>query len=354
MPSTQKQEPGSTRNHRDSWRVAAHTRVVRAKRLTLEGRPRVISSALVLALLCVALGVEAKPAPRVTARWVLEKPPSSTQVQKTVEQRGGENPCNTADPGFGAYRPWERTPSMGQMIVPRRLKKGARFDVMFHFHGHEAARKEWVKVMDGPVLVGIDLGLGSGPYEESFASPATFEKLVESVEDAMAEHLGVKQARARFIGLSAWSAEYGAVGRILSQPLGQRRVDTVILLDGLHSGYAHDGGTLNELQLAPFGEFAARAARGRRLMFVTHSSIIPPGYASTTETANYLVAWVGGHPRPSRPRPSDPVGMDLISWFVQGSFHVRGYAGNDKMDHCAQLTLYQDILRVHVRRRWGV
>ena len=31
-------------------------------------------------------------------------------------------------------------------------------------------------------------------------------------------------------------------------------------------------------------------------MFVSHSSIIPPGYASTTETANFLIEKVGGKP----------------------------------------------------------
>ena len=287
------------------------------------------------------------------ADWVVKKPPPSTQVQKTAKERG-VNPCNTPDPGWGVYDHWSRAPSMGQMISPQRggISRSGRFDVMIHFHGHEAVRKEWVQVMNGTVLVGIDLGIGSGPYNAAFQSPNAFKKLVESVEEAMAKKTGKKNARVRHVGLSSWSAGYGAVQEIINQPYGKKVVDTVILLDGLHSGY--QGNSLNEAQLKPFTDWAKEAAHGRKFMFVSHSSIIPPGYASTTETANYLVAWVGGHPRPSRPRPSDPVGMDLISWFVQGSFHVRGYAGNDKMDHCAQLTLYQDILRVHVRRRWGV
>jgi len=277
--------------------------------------------------------------------WVLRKPDQSTQTQKSPAERGGINPCLTPDPGFGVYDRWSRAPAVGQMIAPQRggITPSGRFDVMFHFHGHEAARKEWVRVMNGAVLVGVDLGLGSGPYAAAFRSPDAFKRLVESVEVAMAKKHGRKQARARRIGLSAWSAGYQRYGRSV--------VDLVVLLDGLHSGYGPV--TLNEQQLAPFVRFAREAKARRKLMFVSHSSIIPPGYASTTETANYLISKLGGRPRKARPRASDPMGLELISRYSSGNFHVRGYKGNDKMDHCAHLGLYGDVLKVHVRRRWN-
>jgi murein DD-endopeptidase MepM/ murein hydrolase activator NlpD len=288
---------------------------------------------------------------RPTVPWYLQKPPSTTQTQKAAKDRG-VNPCNTPDPGNGVYGRWNRAPLMGQMIAPERggVAKNGAFDVMFHFHGHEPVRKEWVRVMDGAVLVGIDLGIGSGPYEASFSAPSLFEKLVESVERAVADKTGNSRAHARKIGLSAWSAGYGAVQRIISQAYGKRVVDSVVLLDGLHSGYT--GESLNELQLAPFIDYARDAAASRRLMFVSHSSIIPPGYASTTETANFLIWKVGGKPRTSQPRGSDPMGLDLISRYSRGSFHVRGYMGNDKMDHCAHIGLYKDVLKVHIKPRW--
>jgi murein DD-endopeptidase MepM/ murein hydrolase activator NlpD len=292
---------------------------------------------------------EASAKPSVA--WYLKKPPSATQTQKAAKDRG-VNPCNTPDPGPGIYGRWSRAPLMGQMISPERggIAKNGAFDVMVHFHGHEPVRKEWVRAMDGAVLVGIDLGIGSGPYEAAFAAPNQFEKLIESVERAMASKTGNPRARARKIGLSGWSAGYGAVQRIISQPYGKRVVDSVVLLDGLHSGYT--GNSLNELQLAPFIDYARSAAERSKLMFVSHSSIIPPGYASTTETANFLIWKVGGKPRTSRPRGSDPMGLDLISRYSRGSFHVRGYMGNDKMDHCAHIGLYKDVLKVHVKPRW--
>lgn len=283
--------------------------------------------------------------------WYLQKPPQRTQTQKSAKDRG-VNPCMTPDPGYGVYDKWSRAPLMGQMISPGRggITKSGSFDVNFHFHGHEPIRKEWTRVMNGAVLVGIDLGLGSGPYEAAFASPNVFEKLVESVERAMAEKTGNKRARARKIGLSGWSAGYGAIQRIISQPYGKRVVDSVVLLDGLHSGYSNN--SLNELQLSPFIDWARAAAAGRKFMFVSHSSIIPPGYASTTETANFLIFKLGGKPTRSRPRGTDPMGLDLISRYSRGNFHVRGYMGNDKMDHCAHIGLFKDVLKVHIKPRW--
>jgi hypothetical protein len=282
------------------------------------------------------------------AAWVFKKPGRETQNSKSVAERGGENPCNSPDPGFGGYRPWSREPALGQMIVPRELvPQNDGFDVMFHFHGHEAARKQWVRVMDRAVLVGIDLGNGSGPYAEAFADPEAFQRLVASVERGVARRAGVPSVSVRRIGLSAWSAGYGSVGAILAQSYGRRAVDSVVLLDGLHSGYNQAA-----LQLAPFIDFARESSAGRRFMFVSHSSIIPPGYASTTETANFLIWQLGGRPKPSRPRGTDPMGLDLVSWYVRGGFHVRGYAGNDKLDHCAHLGLYSDVLKHHLLRRW--
>lgn len=309
-------------------------------------RARQVSAALALGL-CQTSNAVAEP----KSAWVLAKPGPETQVQKTPKERGGINPCLTDDPGFGAYEPWRRGLPTGQVMVPRAWKKSGTFDVVFHFHGHEAARKEWVRVMGGPVFVGVDLGTGSGAYDQYFSSPDAFRELLLATERVVASRMGVPGAKVRRIGLSAWSAGYGAVGRILGQ---KRNVDAVVLLDGLHSGYDPGGGTLNAMQLAPFAEFAREAAARKKLMYVTHSSIIPPGYSSTTETANYLIAEVGGRPLATKPRGTDPFGLDLISWFVKGGFHVRGYAGNGPADHCAQFGAYRELLRVHLARRWRV
>jgi len=291
--------------------------------------------------------------------WVSEPPPQNTQTQKSVKARGGINPCLTKDPGYGVYDRWNKSGlSMGQALIPGRggVTRSGRFDVMFHFHGHDPARKEWVRVMNGTVFVGLTLGIGSGVYSQTFSNPNKFKQMIESVEKMVAKKTGKKKARVRKVGLSAWSAGYGAVEQIISQKYGKKMVDTVILLDGLHSSYGGKTTADNYLdsqQLKPFVDFAKKAKAGQKFMFVSHSSIIPPGYASTYETASYLVYKLGGKPRKAKPRRSDPMGLELIRRWDSGNFHLRGYRGNDKMDHCAHIGLLKDVARVHTRPRWN-
>ncbi|WP_437800939.1 hypothetical protein [Sorangium sp. So ce693] len=277
---------------------------------------------------------------------------TSSRAAPSKKRRGDINPCMTPDPGWGVYDPWSRAPSIGQMIMPHRggVTKRGGFDVIIHFHGHEALRKEFVKTAEGAVLVGIDLGIGSGAYSSAFSAPYVFENLLDSIERAVAKKTGKKKAYIRKLGLSSWSAGYGAIEQILRQPAG-KRVDALVLLDSLHAGYADEQQhKLKVAQIEPFIAFARRAAAGEAFMFMSHSSILPPGYASTAETANFIVQQLRGKPRGSS--RADVLGLDMILRFDRGDFHVRGYTGDDKPDHCAHIGLMADVVRIHLNPRW--
>ncbi|WP_437944117.1 hypothetical protein WMF27_10405 [Sorangium sp. So ce281] len=291
------------------------------------------------------------PAERSAARR--DRPgATSRRATPSKKRRGDINPCMTPDPGWGVYDRWSRAPSIGQMIMPHRggVTKRGGFDVIIHFHGHEALRKEFVKTAAGAVLVGIDLGIGSGAYSSAFSAPYVFENLLDSIERAVAKKTGKKKAYIRKLGLSSWSAGYGAVEQILRQPAG-KRVDALVLLDSLHAGYADERQhKLKVAQIEPFIAFARRAAAGEAFMFMSHSSILPPGYASTAETASFIVRQLRGKLRGSS--RADVLGLDMIRRFDRGDFHVRGYTGDDKPDHCAHLGLMADVVRVHLNPRW--
>lgn len=269
-----------------------------------------------------------------------------------AKRRGGVNPCMTPDPGWGVYDRWTRNISMGQMMAPHSggITPSGAFDLIVHFHGHYPIRKEFVKSANGVVLVAIDLGIGSGAYSGPFASPNTFTNLIKSVEAEMARRHGRKKARVRRLGLSSWSAGYGAIAQILEQPAG-KKVDTLILLDSVYGSYADASKkTLVKASLEPFVKFARQAARGTKFMFHSYSSIIPPGYASTGEVGRYIIGRLGGKVR--RAKRNDVLGLTMFERYDRGNYHVRGYRGDDKPDHCAHLGLIKDVLKVHVKRRW--
>ena len=306
-----------------------------------------------LALAPSAYGAPSAKAPktqptarRATARIV---PPTGRSRPRT-----GPSPCMTPDPGFANYTPWEKLP-LGQLIMPTSggMTPDGQFDVVVHFHGHEAVRKEFVKTAHGQVLVGVDLGIGSGAYERAFESPAQFERLLENVEGAVARHHGRTRCHIRKLALSSWSAGYGAVWRILMQPAA-KRVDALILLDSVHAGYLNGtGGALKPWQLDPFVQFARSASDGRTFMFLSHSAIRPPGYASTREVAEAITQRIDGSLRAATPRSGDPLGLELYARYDRQGLHIRGFGGNDKPDHCAHLGLMADVMKVHLGPRWS-
>jgi hypothetical protein len=121
------------------------------------------------------------------------------------------------------------------------------------------------------------------------------------------------------------------------------RVERVLLIDGLHTGYV-DGrpgtgpaldSSLETAGLEVFLRFARDAVAGRRRMIVTHSEIFPGTYASTTETADWLLAQLGVT-RKAVLRWG-PMGTQQLSEARAGRFWLIGYAGNSAPDHVDQL-----------------
>jgi hypothetical protein len=218
-----------------------------------------------------------------------------------------------------------------------------RFDLVIHLHGHEPARKELVRSGARFVFVGISLEPGKS-FGSLFSGSGLFEQLVTNVEASLAKRIG-RPATADRIAVTAWSAGYEGVQALLAQASAER-IHAVFLIDGLHA--RREPASMRH-NLLPFIEYARRAARGERLFAITHSSIDPPSFASTTETAHHVIAALGGVPqRVSRP---GPMGLELVEFFSLGDFHVRGYAGNDKADHCAQFGAYGELIGV-LSTRW--
>lgn len=269
----------------------------------------------------------------------------------------GFNACYTPDPGFGPYAAWKGGLSMGQILMPREggHTPDGGFDVVVHFHGHEAARKSFVEVARGAVLVGIDLGVGSGPYENAFADADRFRGLLASIERALVKQSGLPNAHVRHLALSSWSAGYGAVTKILAHHAS--KIDAVVLLDSLHADYVagppedvHAIHGVSSLAIKPVVEFARRAAEGRGLFYLSHSRVVPPGYASTSEVADFLLGEIGGHRVAMQ--GENPLGAELESGFDREGLHLRGYLGRDERAHCAHTELLAEAVRDVLEPVW--
>ena len=97
-------------------------------------------------------------------------------------------------------------------------------------------------------------------------------------------------------------------------------------------------------QLAPFSNWADEAVAGRKLFALTHSSI-GTTYASTTETADFLLAQESLERKAATTPPPRP-GMAPIYRADGGDFHVMGFAGVNEQAPATTCTPSRFTLRI--------
>lgn len=222
--------------------------------------------------------------------------------------------------------------SLGTLFLPAQGNQKKSSPLLIHFHGGTWL-PEVAAARNNTAVLSIQLGAGSGVYAKAFAEPQRFAQLLKEAE----EKAGVSFAP---LTLGGWSAGYGAIREILKVPENYALVERVLLIDGLHTGYV--GGKPGPLEsqletegLQIFLTFARDAVAGKKRLLITHSEIFPGTFASTTETADWLLKELGLK-RKAIVRWG-PMQTQQLSDVKQGQFHLIGFAGNTAPDHVDQL-----------------
>ena len=92
------------------------------------------------------------------------------------------------------------------------------------------------------------------------------------------------------------------------------------------------------------GEVRARRDGGTKGGVITHSEIFPGTFASTTETADYLIRKL--ELKEHAVLKWGPMGMQQLSEARAGRFLILGFAGNSAPDHVDQLHSLPAYLRL--------
>jgi len=219
---------------------------------------------------------------------------------------------------------------LGTLYLPKNLPAHAA--LLFFFHG-----EPWIAEVAGAknrvAVVSETAGNGSAVYVKLFADPQRFPRLVKEAE---------AKAQRRFarVIVGGWSAGCGAVRQILKSTESYALVNSAICIDGMHTDYANGQpgpleSTLSEDNLQVWLRLGRDAMAGRKRFMLTHSEIYPGTYASTTETADYLLKRLGVVNRAVL--KWGPMGTQELSEARRGKFLVLGFAGNSAPDHVDQL-----------------
>jgi hypothetical protein len=229
---------------------------------------------------------------------------------------------------------------VGRLFIPQKLARKKRMPLLVHFHG-AASVVETAAAQDGRwAVISVETGEGSDVYARQFSNHALFGKVLEEATRKTGIGFGP-------IMLSAWSAGHGAIREILEVPAYYRKVDKVLLIDGLHTDYSGGKSGTSRLEaghLQIFLKFARDSVANRKSMLIVHSEIVPGAFASTTETADWLLANLRLMRRRAV-RPG-PMGLQEMSEVRSGKFRLIGYAGNSAADHLRQFESLPSLMRL--------
>lgn len=240
------------------------------------------------------------------------------------------------------------------VFVPRRASGKDVVDVAIHFHGAAwIAAQSVAGLSRATASVTVNLGAGSGAYHRAFTEALVFDSLLAGIAREVSAATATPSRIGRLV-LVGFSAGHGAVRMILREPRHFARVDAVLILDGMHTSYVPDGtvlaggGTLDTTNLTAFAAFARAAMRGQKRLVVTHSEIFPGTFASTTETADWMLGSLGL--RRSAVLRWGPRRMQQLSAVRSGRFDLLGFAGNSAPDHIDHFHAMPELLALAVAR----
>jgi hypothetical protein len=233
-----------------------------------------------------------------------------------------------------------------ELFVPPEAQGSDVIDLVVHFHGASwLAHQAVADIHSNTVAAVVHLGSGSLVYHRTFTNPEVFDSLLAGIEREVSAITGTP-VHMKNVTLTAFSAGHGAVRMILREPRHIERIVAVLLMDGMHTSYipegTADGGEPDTTYLMAFACFARAAFGVRKSFLITHSEIKPETYASTTETADWLVHTLGLQ-RASLLGPG-PRGMRQLSEVRAGGFVILGFAGDTAPDHIDHFHAMPELL----------
>ncbi len=149
-------------------------------------------------------------------------------------------PISTAEHADAHFaRSWRAPLAGGLLMFPPSFESAdGQYDLVLHLNGNtDLVEQSYGAAGVNAVIAILNLGVGSGLYEERFADPAGLRLILSRAQSVMKAR-GLKNPRLRRIGLSSWSSGFGGVFKILGHEEFFNRINAVVLIDSIHCGYS--------------------------------------------------------------------------------------------------------------------
>jgi hypothetical protein len=235
-----------------------------------------------------------------------------------------------------------------KIFIPSTYQpRGNVADLLVHFHGDPQTywnNAKYAKL--NTVIVTVNYNGLSSVYSTPFSNTALFGDLMyEALTKVRAEPDIPDTLNWDKIGVSSFSAGFGAVREILKQPTYRNDIDSLLAADSIYATTAGDGTPLDS-QMADYKTFATAAKNGTKTFIYSHSQVVtntgPSGYESTYECADELMQHLA-----ITPTAVNSNGLGTLNFYrtaLAGNFKLWGATGSDGDSHLEHLRYIGEFL----------
>jgi hypothetical protein len=206
-------------------------------------------------------------------------------------------------------------------------------------------------------------GMGSSENTAAFGNANWVKQQLGTIHSVLTKHFGDDISLGK-LGFGSFSGGYDALGNILRDKELSNKIDSVVVLDGIHYGQR---GKPNPVGMQPWVEYAEKAKNDPSKKFVFVYTAVDPGkYASTSDSANYIMNQLNVNKKSTPEDYKNFGGVKPATIGSSGGFHAiqlydrktdklgYGYTPKEmKQQHINAAKAMPDVLHEYLYEDWN-
>lgn len=215
-------------------------------------------------------------------------------------------------------------------------RSGNVADVLVHFHGDPQTvwnNAKYAKL--NTIVVTVNYSGLSSAYTTPFSNASLFQTVLDESLAKVRQQADIPDSlQWDQLGVSSFSAGYGAVREILKSAGYRSQIDALLAADSLYATTAGDGTPLDS-QLVDYKSFATLAKNGQKTFLYSHSQVPTFTYETTGECGDELMQHLG-----VSASAYNVNGLGTLNFYRRaqsGNFKLWGALGTDGDSHLEHL-----------------
>ena len=242
-------------------------------------------------------------------------------------------------------RQFAMTNAAWKVFIPDSYQQrpGDVADLLVHFHGDPQTMYNNALYAElNAIIVTVNYSGLSSAYSGPFSDATLFQSLLdEALAKVRHQPDFSKTLQWDQLGVSSFSAGYGAVREILKSAAYRNDIDALLAADSLYATTAGDGTPLDS-QMVNYKTFAGLAQAETKTFIFSHSQVPTYTYESTMETGDELMQHLGIS---ANPISASGLGtLDFYRHAESGNFQLWGALGADGDAHLEHLRYIGEFL----------